>query len=225
MCGLPVISPIFVLKSKENLTDDFRKEKWDASGGNEALGRVQASIPESTKKYVGSIFNREHIRSLTVFFGIGEERPFYVEKGPALLMERLRHNATFFYLNYLIITGLFFVLTLLISPSAIIGMGLLGLAWMWVIRASQSGSLKIASISIPQKTATIFMAAVSVFVLIWLLSSIFWWTLFSSGFLVAVHAFLRDASMHKDLDDAVAMEGDFDGEVSSFLNPARVDQV
>lgn len=42
----------------------------------------------------------------------------------------------------------------------------------------------------------------------------------SSGFLILVHAFLRDASMHKDLQDAVAMEGDlhFGGEDASFLN-------
>jgi len=66
------------------------------------------------------------------------------------------------------------------------------------------------------------MAGLSIFVLLWLLSSIFWWTLFSSGFLIGLHALLRDASMHKDLDDAVAMEGDlhFGGEDAAFLNTA-----
>lgn len=63
------------------------------------------------------------------------------------------------------------------------------------------------------------MGGLSVFILMYLLSSIFWWTIFSSGFLIAVHAVLRDASMHKDLDDAMAMEGDFHlGEESSFLS-------
>jgi len=108
------------------------------------MGRVSASIPDSTKNYVGSLFKREHLRGIAVFFGIGEERPFYVEKTPSLLVERLRHNITFFYLNYMILTGVFFCLTLLISPSAIIGIGLLALAWMWVIKASQSGSLTIS---------------------------------------------------------------------------------
>ena len=62
------------------------------------------------------------------------------------------------------------------------------------------------------------MGAASVFILMWLLSSIFWWTIFSSGLLIAVHAFLRDASMHKDMDDAMVMEGDLNlGEESSFL--------
>jgi hypothetical protein len=81
-------------------------------------------------------------------------------------------------------------------------------------------------VGIPQTTATIAMAIVSVFVLMYLLSGIFWWALMSSGFLVAVHAFLRDASMHKDLDDAVHMDGDLNlGEDASFLNSAQVDQV
>jgi hypothetical protein len=89
---------------------------------------------------------------------------------------------------------------------------------MWLVKASESGHLQVGSIQIPQKTAAIAMGAVSVFILMWLLSSIFWWTLFSSGFLIAVHAFLRDASMHKDMEDAMAMEGEFTGgEGASFL--------
>lgn len=212
------------------------------------MARASASIPESTKTYVGSMFKREHLRSITVVFGIGEERAFYFEKNPSLLIERLRHNMTFFYLNYMIFTAILFCLTLFVSPSAIIGILLLAGAWMWVIRASADGSLKIGSkcdhstsvrnarlnanhriagISIPQKTATLLMAVVSVFVLIYLLSGIFWLTLFWSGFLTVAHALFRDASMHKDMGDAVAMEGDLNlaGEDATFLNTARVDQV
>jgi len=94
---------------------------------------------------VGSLFKREHFRGPAVYFGIGEERPFYVEKTPSLLMERLRHNMTFFYLNYMVLTGVLFCLTLLVSPSAIIGIGILALAWMWLIKASQDGSLHVGS--------------------------------------------------------------------------------
>jgi PRA1 family protein len=197
------------------------KEKWDASGGNEALGRVTASIPESTKTMVGSMFKREHFRGPTVFFGFGEERAFYVEKIPSLLMDRLRHNITFFYLNYTVITGILFCMTLLVSPGAIIGIALLGAAWFWLVRTSQDGTLRITpTIGIPQKTAVVIMACVTVAVLVYLLRSIFWWTLFWSGLIIAVHAFLRDASMHKDMDDAVAMEGDFHiGEDASSSSP------
>ena len=125
-------------------TDD-RKDKWDSSGGNEAIQRMSSAIPESTKSYVGGMFKREHLRSVSLFFGIGEERPFYVEKVPSLVMERVRHNISFFYLNYILLTAVLFCLTLFISPSAIIGLALLAMAWMWVIRSSQDGSLKIGS--------------------------------------------------------------------------------
>jgi PRA1 family protein len=156
------------------------------------------------------MFKREHFRGPSVFFGFGEERAFYVEKIPSLLLDRIKHNVTFFYFNYMVIIGIMFCMTLLVSPSALIGIGILVAAWFWLVRASQDGSIRIsASISIPQKSAVLVMAGITVLVLVYLLRSIFWWTLFWSGLLIAIHAFLRDASMHKDMDDAVAMEGDF----------------
>lgn len=81
-------------------------------------------------------------------------------------------------------------------------------------------------LQLPQKTVTLAMSGITLFVLMYLLSSIFWWTIFSSGFLCGAHALLRDASMHKDMDDVMAMEGDLHlGEDASFLNAQRVDQV
>lgn len=125
----------------------FSKSKWDSSGGNEMLSNVSSKIPQETKDYITQsskqLFNREHLRSISVFFGIGEERPFYIEKVPSLLMERLRHNVAFFYLNYMLLTAVLFVLTLLISPSAIIGIGLLALAWMYVIKMSNAGAMQV----------------------------------------------------------------------------------
>lgn len=122
-----------------------RKEKWDQSGANEALARMTASIPQGTKEYISltsqQLFDRKHLRSVTVVFGIGEERPFYLEKSPALLLARVKHNVGFFYLNYLLMTAVLFCLTLLISPSAIIGIGLLAMAWMYVIRRTSSGAI------------------------------------------------------------------------------------
>ena len=60
------------------------------------------------------------------------------------------------------------------------------------------------------------MTIISALVLMWLLSGIFWWTLFSSGFLIVVHAGLRDASMHQDGGDQMDMVGEV-GETSAFL--------
>lgn len=124
-----------------------RKNAWENSGAKDALANAQSNLPQGTQDTLTlakqRIFNRQNLRSPTVFFGIGEEQPFYVEKVPSLLTERLRHNLKFFYLNYAAVTMFLFCLTLLISPSAIIGMGLLGFAWMAVIRATSEGSMQV----------------------------------------------------------------------------------
>jgi hypothetical protein len=73
------------------------------------------------------------------------------------------------------------------------------------------------AVQIPQKTAAVGLGIVSVFYLMWVFKNVFWWTLFSSGFLVFMHALFRDASMHKDMEDAVLMEGELN-EDAAFLN-------
>mmetsp|Transcript_30209 Transcript_30209/g.72991 ORF Transcript_30209/g.72991 Transcript_30209/m.72991 type:complete len:243 (-) Transcript_30209:351-1079(-) len=201
------------------------KNAWENSGAKDALANAQSNLPQGTQDTLAlakqKVFNRKNLRTPTVFFGIGEEQPFYVEKVPSLITERLRHNAGFFYLNYALVTAVFFCLTLLISPGAIIGMGLLGFAWMAMLRATSEGQVQVKGITITQKQASIAMSGVSVIVLIWLLSHIFWMALATSGFLCGVHCLLRDASMHKDEEDKVVMQGDLSlEEEATFLNTA-----
>jgi hypothetical protein len=201
------------------------KDTFNNSGGQEVLSSVSASIPQGTKDYFknakSTVFNRDQLRSISIFFGLGEEKAFYVERNPALIMSRLKHNISFFYMNYIFLTSILFILTLIISPGAIIGIGLLGIAWMSVIRATSEGSCKVSFLTISQKQASLGMTIVSGFVLVNILSHIFWWTLGSSGCIIGVHAFLRDASMHKDEEDRVQMTGDVElgGESAAFLNP------
>jgi len=74
-------------------------------------------------------------------------------------------------------------------------------------------------VTITQKQASIGMSGLSVIVLIWLLSHIFWMALATSGFLCGVHCLFRDASMHKDEEDKVVMQGDLSlDEEATFLN-------
>ena len=128
------------------------------------MSRFSASIPDSTKNYIsqttGQLFSKEKLRPVSVCFGIGEERAFYVEKNPVLLIARIKQNVQFFYLNYLFMLAVIFGLTLFVSPSAIIGIVLLAGAWVYVIRASQSGSLKVGSFSISQSQATMVMGVI-----------------------------------------------------------------
>jgi hypothetical protein len=67
----------------------------------------------------------------------------------------------------------------------------------------------MTDMNISQKHATQAMGVCSFFVLLYLLSGIFWWTLLWSAILVAVHAFLRNPAIRKDMDvddDAVDLE-------------------
>ena len=123
------------------------KEKWDSSGASEAVSRMAANIPAGTQEFIAvtsqQLFSRQKLRSVTIVFGVGEERPFYIEKMPTLLIARLKHNFQFFFLNYLVLTGVLFFLTMLTSPSALIGLGLLAALWMYVVRQTQSGSMSV----------------------------------------------------------------------------------
>ncbi len=110
----------------------------------------------------------------------------------------------------------------MISPGAIIGIGLLGFAWLAVIRATSEGSTMIGPVTISQKQASVAMSVISALVLMRVLRHIFWWTVGSSGIIVSIHAFMRDASMHKDSEDKIEMTGDIgiggNEEEASFLN-------
>jgi len=85
---------------------------------------------------------------------------------------------------------------------------------------------KSLAFAVSQSQATIVMGVISAFVMIWILSGVFWWALFSSGFLTITHATFRDASMHQDGDDQVTMVGEVEpaggGEQVAFLGDSQV---
>jgi PRA1 family protein len=177
-----------------------------------AVYDVYNHVPQGTKDYFAAaseqLFSRQRLRPISVVFGMGEERPFYLERAPSLVVERVRHNVSFFYLNYMLLTAILFGLTVLITPTAILGLGLLAVAWMYTIRSAINGQLHIGAIAIQQKHASILLTIVSVFVMFHVLHKVFWWTLLSSTILVLSHALSRDASLHKDAEDKVDMQGD-----------------
>lgn len=200
------------------------KEKVQSVGGNEFVSKVTSSIPQGTRELIleakTKFFKLDYLRSLKTFLGVGEEKPFYLEFSLSLIIPRVTHNLKFFYMNYMLITGTLFFLTLLISPSAIIVIGLLALTWITVIKSTIEGSYTIKGYTFSQRQVYSIMLFVSLLIFIYLLSNIFWWTLGSSGFLVGIHSFLRDASIHKDEGDKIKMTGDMiDSEDTIFLNP------
>ena len=179
---------------------------------SQAVYDVYNQVPQDTKDYFAAaseqLFSRQRLRPLTVVFGMGEERPFYLERAPSLVLERVRHNVSFFYLNYMLLTAILFALTVLITPKAIIGLGLLAVAWIYTIRSAINGQIHIGAVGIQQKHATVLLTIISIFVMLHVLHMVFWWTLLSSTLLILSHALSRDASLHKDAEDKVDMQGD-----------------
>jgi len=210
-----------------SISDTIKK-----SGGSEVAGYVSNALPTSTKEYLSEakekMFNRDQLRSPGVFFGFGEEKPFYVERTPSLVVERLQHNISFFYMNYLLLAAILFALTLLTSPLALIAMAILAAAWVAVIKMTQNDSCTLGGVGITQKQVSLVMTVGSGLLLFYILKNVFWWALGSTGVLVAVHSFLRDASMHKDEEDKIQMTGDIGvagPEDAAFLTPAPEDSV
>jgi len=62
-------------------------------------------------------------------------------------MERIKHNLQFFLFNYVLVTGILFALSVISSPSAIVGLLCLGGAWVGVVRMTSSGSVTIKGMS------------------------------------------------------------------------------
>ena len=178
-------------------------------------------MPTDTRNYLEKqrkqFLNPEKIRSPSVYVGLGEEKPFFIEKSPPLIMTRLKHNFKYFYLNYLIISIILFLLTLLVTPTAVFGIGAIIALWFFTLKATESGSVTVRGVTIPQKPILVVLTVVSFFILSCVLSNIFWWTLFSSFLCGGGHAFFRDATMHIDEEDKVSMVGEID-EDADFVN-------
>jgi len=215
----PDAKSIFALNTLSSLGGTI-KQKWGESAGPQITSDIGSRLPENFKANVATLSNRyfdpRNVRSPRVYLGMGEERPFYLETNPSLIADRIRHNLSFFYLNYTMVIVLLFALTLMISPSSLISIAILALLWAYSMKLTENGYMLFGRIHISNRQTVMVMGVITIFCLFYVLSSVFWWTLFSSGFCVFGHGLTRDASMHKDQEDHVEMSGDL--EEAPFLN-------
>jgi len=179
--------------------------------GQEVLDQFTTSVPDETKDYLSNIKTRisdaTHLRPARIFFGLGESRPYEFEQNIPLALTRTKDNLKFFYPNYLFLSVVVFLLTLLVSTGALLAIGFLGLAWASVIRPASRGTLQVRGYPISQSRATLAMSVLSIFVLKHLLSKVFWWAFSTSAFFVATHALFRNAAVQMDDEDRVEMYG------------------
>ena len=88
-------------------------------------------VSDGLSQSASQLFSRDNLRSFSAVLGTGEDHAFgCLVLPPSALVARLRHNATFFYLNYMVLTAALFCVNVLLKPSAWIGIGVLAVAWM-----------------------------------------------------------------------------------------------
>mmetsp|Transcript_48485 Transcript_48485/g.58698 ORF Transcript_48485/g.58698 Transcript_48485/m.58698 type:complete len:183 (-) Transcript_48485:181-729(-) len=154
-----------------------------------------------SRKEQKKLFSADKVRSFSIYFGIGDQRPYFVETNGPLIGARIKHNMSFFYLNYLAQSGFFFALSILFSPGSLLEIGILALVWIVLMRLTVDGVLNLGCFTVTRKVVSVGMTALSAIVLLYVLANVFWWALSTSIFFMMVHAVLRDASKYKDTSD------------------------
>lgn len=160
--------------------------------------KLRGAVSQETKDYIsestGNIINKKYFRSIKEFFGIGEEKPFYLEKEKALIYERVQKNFNYFYLNYGALAVILFCTSIFFNLGNVFHLIGLAIAWAVVIKLTASGSFTFKNFSVTQKEASVIMAVISFFVLLSILKDAFWYAFFTSGVIMGVHALLRDTT-------------------------------
>ena len=205
------INPLFL---------SFSKTKWNSSSGPSTLSTITTSLPPSIQTraatLTSSFLSPRHFRPLTSCLGIGEQRPYYLETVPTLAIDRLRTNLRHYYLNYTALAAVLFALTLLVSPTSIISLAILAAAWAYALKVTGDEGVLVAGFLVTRKIAGAVMTVVTFFALLYVLSSIFWYSLTISGVCILSHSGLRDSTMVGGVEDGGEMDGDL--EDVPFLN-------
>ncbi|CAJ1966495.1 unnamed protein product [Cylindrotheca closterium] len=208
------------------------KEKWDSSNVSKSLNKAVAAVPQSTKDMLasksGELFNRSNLRGFQACFGIGQNdgnSAFSMEKSFGPLKNRVTTNLQFFYLNYLLLGAFLFCLTLIVSPSAIIGMGLLVVVWiLFIQRAKQEKPLSICGKELTDKHATDVLIVLTAVVLFFILEGAFWYALGTTLLLTILHAATRSEFDYEEVasaDDELAQAEKTVGENTKLMIKSR----
>lgn len=144
--------------------------------------------------YLTSPTNFSNVRSLKLLFGFGEKKPFFVETKITPLISRINHNFSYFYMNYLMLTAIFFIVALVVSPSVIFWIGGLVILWAIVLKRTSNGAIVIKGLEISQKHASLGLSIISTKLVmdVEILSNFFFWTFYTSATLICSHAILRN---------------------------------
>jgi len=174
-----------------------------AQKANNVVNQVSSAIPKEAKDFMKSakekVFDSDKLRSVSVFFGFGDKTPYDFVLAPSKLLNRLKNNTVFFYLNYILLTAVVLALTLfatLMTPKTLIILGILGVVWFSVLKATTSEGFKVLGITFTRKEVSAIMMILTGAVAFYFFESIFFVSICSSFVLALAHAWTRNAEEH-----------------------------
>ncbi|CAB9514944.1 expressed unknown protein [Seminavis robusta] len=104
------------------------------------------------------------------------------------LLGRIRDNVRFYYLQYLIVTGICFALMLFFSPGAWVELLIIGAVWVVLLFATRDQGERVKTVVLGA------MGIGSAVALFFVLEGVFWWGIGASAILVLGHAIYNDPS-------------------------------
>lgn len=175
---------------------DDRKRKWSESHGPDAMEWVSSKIPKETKdsftKWSERFFDPVNLRSLQVFCGTGEQRPFYIKRGEfRQIRTRVSLNLKFFYLNYVAIAASVLGVAFVTSSAVLVLIFLLGV-WALALKLTKGGSLAVRDFVFPRKAVLLVLGVCTTFIVSGIMAALVSTTAFVSAIIAGGHALLRD---------------------------------
>merc|ERR1712098_94415 len=120
-------------------------------------------------------------------------------KGAMEPMTRLKQNLQVYKPNYILGAMLLFCLTIITSPSLLIGFLFIAAVWFFVLGQDEKEGeevTKIGPIALNRKTKFYLMAPITFLFLMWWCASAFTWTLILSTMTSAGHAIFHKTPAH-----------------------------
>ena len=120
---------------------------------------------EQGRTFVLQHITVDKIRSLFVFTGIGEEKPFALPPSQQRY-QQLVSNLSFFLVNYVLLTFIIGTLYVLYQPTLILWCALIGGGWAYVVKFAPE-TVEVGGRTVNKKEMGFAMSAVTVLILLY----------------------------------------------------------
>mmetsp|Transcript_3057 Transcript_3057/g.12341 ORF Transcript_3057/g.12341 Transcript_3057/m.12341 type:complete len:237 (-) Transcript_3057:1236-1946(-) len=183
-----------------------RRARTEDQADSEALGFMGALPPSMRNVVAGSTYATRLLnsaKSMGIFFGFDEEKPFSVPETRQELFRRLRSNSFLFRSNYLTVFLLSSLYSVIKEPLYFLCLICICLIYLSITKLYDSGdAIVINNRRIPRGRATGFVLLVSILLAAFLIPMMIFWAASVGGLLCATHVVFRNynAQSSNELD-------------------------